>query len=140
MCRGRQGASIALGILQAVFVFVGGDVGWQVRIGHHLFKIDVTIKPVNYATQHFLTLTSFSHTFWIVGHFTDCFLYCCRTFAYIAPEILTGQRCTAKVDIFSLGTVLWEVVTGEQPSRGRNRAIRYVCVCCCVRACVVRLA
>ena len=42
----------------------------------------------------------------------------------MAPEVLTGSRCSAKVDIFSLGTVLWELVTGEQPNRGRNRAVR----------------
>ncbi|KAK9803730.1 hypothetical protein WJX73_008474 [Symbiochloris irregularis] len=46
------------------------------------------------------------------------------TFAYIAPEVLTGARCTAKVDIFSLGIVLWELCTSETPHRGRNRPVR----------------
>ena len=30
-----------------------------------------------------------------------------------APEVLMGSRCSEKVDIFSLGVVLWELVTGE---------------------------
>ncbi len=34
-----------------------------------------------------------------------------------------GQRCTEKVDLFSLGVVLWELVTGDLPARGRLRDI-----------------
>ena len=30
-----------------------------------------------------------------------------------APEVLMGSRCSEKVDIFSLGVVLWELVTGK---------------------------
>ena len=28
-----------------------------------------------------------------------------------SPEMLTEGRCTAKADIFSLGIVMWEIVT-----------------------------
>lgn len=31
------------------------------------------------------------------------------TFAWAAPELLLNDKCTEKVDIFSLGVVLWEV-------------------------------
>ena len=31
-----------------------------------------------------------------------------------APEVMTGASCTEKVDIYSFGVLLWEVVTGEQ--------------------------
>lgn len=40
------------------------------------------------------------------------------TLAWSAPELLMGQRCTEKVDIYSLGIVLWEIATGEVPQRG----------------------
>ncbi|KAL4421641.1 hypothetical protein ABPG75_010932 [Micractinium tetrahymenae] len=44
------------------------------------------------------------------------------TFAWVAPEILMGGcRCTSAVDIYSLGVVLWEIVTGERPMRGQLR-------------------
>lgn len=46
------------------------------------------------------------------------------TYAWTAPEVLMGQQCTSAVDIFSFGVVLWEIVTGEQPARGRLRPPR----------------
>ena len=46
------------------------------------------------------------------------------SYAYMAPEVLQLQQCTESVDIFSLGTVLWELVTGESPQRGKNRPVR----------------
>eukprot|EP00891_Asterochloris_glomerata_P002164 jgi/Astpho2/2164/fgenesh1_pg.00040_%23_20_t len=43
------------------------------------------------------------------------------TFEYTAPELLTGKRCNEKVDIYSLGVVLWEIITHEPPRRGQMR-------------------
>jgi serine/threonine protein kinase len=40
------------------------------------------------------------------------------TFAWAAPELLLGQRCDSKVDIFSMGVILWEIATGKMPQRG----------------------
>ena len=37
-----------------------------------------------------------------------------------------GAKCSNKVDIYSFGVVLWELVTGESPQRGRMRSIRWV--------------
>ncbi|RHZ89727.1 hypothetical protein Glove_11g30 [Diversispora epigaea] len=36
---------------------------------------------------------------------------------YIAPEVLCGQIYTTKSDIYSLGILMWEIVTGEIPFR-----------------------
>lgn len=46
------------------------------------------------------------------------------TFAWSAPEVLAGRRCTEKADIYSFGVVLWEVCTGEAPVRGDMRPLR----------------
>ncbi|KAK9829556.1 hypothetical protein WJX72_006471 [[Myrmecia] bisecta] len=46
------------------------------------------------------------------------------TFAYAAPELLLNQRCSEKVDIYSFGVVLFELVSGEQPQRGKLRDLR----------------
>jgi len=46
------------------------------------------------------------------------------TFAWAAPEVLIGAPCSNKVDMYSYGVVLWEIITGEQPRRGMLREIR----------------
>ena len=39
---------------------------------------------------------------------------------HMAPEQIEGKDCTAKTDIFALGTVLYLLTTGELPFAGRN--------------------
>jgi serine/threonine protein kinase len=46
------------------------------------------------------------------------------TFAWSAPEVLAGRRCSEKADIYSWGVVLWEVCTGEPPVRGNMRPLQ----------------
>lgn len=41
------------------------------------------------------------------------------TFAYAAPELLLGRRCTTKVDIYSFGVLCYEICTKTMPIRGR---------------------
>lgn len=46
----------------------------------------------------------------------------CGTPTYIAPEILRGQEYSYKVDIFSLGSIMYNLVTGTYLFSGDNPA------------------
>ncbi|KAK9831783.1 hypothetical protein WJX74_009158 [Apatococcus lobatus] len=50
--------------------------------------------------------------------------YAFGTFAYAAPELLLGEKCDYKADIYSFGVVLWELATGEAPQRGQLRDVK----------------
>ncbi len=41
---------------------------------------------------------------------------------YIAPEYVRGQKIDLRVDVFALGVVLWEALTGRRLFRGENDA------------------
>jgi Tol biopolymer transport system component len=43
------------------------------------------------------------------------------TFQYMAPEVLRGQEADARSDVFSLGCLLYEMVTGKHAFEGKSQ-------------------
>jgi serine/threonine protein kinase len=41
-----------------------------------------------------------------------------------APELLVGAHVNEKADIYSFGVLMWELTTGEVPSRGGLRPLK----------------
>src|SRR4029453_1389069 len=50
------------------------------------------------------------------------------SFPYMAPEQLEGKAIDARVDIFAVGAVLYEMTTGEPPFRGSSKASLIVAI------------
>lgn len=43
-------------------------------------------------------------------------------FSYMAPEYIRGEKADRRVDVFALGVVLWEALSGKRLFRGNNEA------------------
>jgi serine/threonine protein kinase len=44
----------------------------------------------------------------------------CGTPSFIAPEVLRGEGYTSKADIFSLGCLFFNILTGHPPFEGNT--------------------
>lgn len=56
-----------------------------------------------------------------VGNFNNCLLKSCvGSPLYMAPQVLNRKQYTTKCDIWSLGVILYEVLFGETPWKGRD--------------------
>jgi eukaryotic-like serine/threonine-protein kinase len=96
---------IALGVRAA---HDAGIVHRDLKPANVMLLPDGTVKLLDFglAKMHDLTLTA---TGTLVG-----------TVAYMAPEQIRGQRVDARADLWAIGVILYEMLTGRRPFEGEN--------------------
>ncbi len=88
---------------------------------HHQNVIHRDIKPANLmiADNDLLKITDFG-TAKIMRFNTAQTAHIIGTPSYMSPEQIKGKQVDGRSDIFALGVILYELVTGEKPFPGQN--------------------
>jgi len=105
---------IALGIVLEIGKGLGyahqkGIVHRDIKPANILIGYDGIVKIADFGLAQAQDLTTITVTGAIVG-----------TPAYMSPEQAAGKKVDSRSDIFSLGVVLYEMLTGVKPFKGEN--------------------
>jgi len=87
------------------------------------FTVDKTLKLFDFGLAACVRKKVFANETYKMSGYTG-------TLAYMAPEVALRKPYNEKVDIYSFGIILWQMVTGETPYDGITKAtyIERVCV------------
>jgi serine/threonine protein kinase len=104
----REGIRLALQVAHALaFAHARGLVHRDVKPQNVLLNDDGQAKVTDFGIARSLDVHGVTQTGTVLG-----------TSDYIAPEQARGQKVDPKTDIYSLGAVLYELLTGEVPFAG----------------------
>ncbi|XP_018827739.1 serine/threonine-protein kinase ATG1t [Juglans regia] len=113
--RGRVQEQIVRGFMQQL------GAAMEILNSHHIIHRD--LKPENILLSvpdddAVLKISDFGLSRYV--HPSDYAETVCGTALYMAPEVLQFQRYDEKVDMWSLGAILFELLNGYPPFRGRT--------------------
>jgi serine/threonine protein kinase len=81
----------------------------DIKPANLMLTADDTVKVTDFGTAKILQFGTVSQTAHVMG-----------TPSYMSPEQVKGRAVDGRSDIFSLGVMLYEMVTGEKPFPGQN--------------------
>jgi eukaryotic-like serine/threonine-protein kinase len=81
----------------------------DVKPANIMLTADDTVKVTDFGTAKILQFGTMQQTAHVMG-----------TPSYMSPEQVKGRAVDGRSDIFSLGVMLYEMVTGEKPFPGQN--------------------
>ena len=106
----REAVELAIGIARGLaFAHQHGLVHRDVKPQNVLLNGDGKPKVTDFGIARLLDVEGVTQTGAVLG-----------TSHYIAPEQASGRPVDAQTDVYSLGAVLYEVLTGEVPFEGEN--------------------
>jgi len=106
----EQAVDIALQICAALKVaHAAGVVHRDLKPSNLLIGKDGTVKLTDFGVAQIFATTRLTVTGGIIG-----------TAEYMSPEQAAGQRATKKSDLYSLGAVLYVMLTGRPPFTGKT--------------------
>ncbi|KAK9786895.1 hypothetical protein WJX73_008911 [Symbiochloris irregularis] len=108
----KRGRNVACDVAQALnYLHSYNTIHFDLKSANILLSRDGTAKVADVGLARIMKSS----------HYTKVGMQ--ATWSWAAPEVILGQKCTVKADVYSFGICIWEIVTQEIPVRGQLRPI-----------------
>ncbi|KAG9265360.1 proto-oncogene serine/threonine-protein kinase mos [Astyanax mexicanus] len=106
------------------------DVVCALRHLHAHGVAHLDLKPANVLVSRagVCKLADFGCSLQLGRDHAACALEIGGTYTHRAPELLRGERVTARADVYSFGVTLWQLLTRDVPYRGERQCVIYAVV------------